>query len=568
MLALVYGGYTAFAAMRGKTTETRYVLGTVTRGTVIASVSASGQVSSSDSIDIKPKAGGDIVWVGVKAGDTVYAGQALASIDATDAKQSIADAEQSLAQAKLQFQKDSAQAPIDFDKANEALDDAKKELTSTYNDTFNTLSDTYLNLPTVVTGLYNVLYGYDLSPSKSQWNVDVIINVVQVNDAGYETFNNFADTAKSDHSIARGKYDKGLINYKTLTRYSSGDDLEKILTESIDTTTAIAQALQSVLNLLDTAIDYANQHNTTVNSAITTMRTNAKSYLATTNSTLSSLLAQQKSLDASKKSIRDDERNLEILKIGNPTGENPISLQSSAYSISDQERSLQELKNNLANYTITAPFSGVITSLNIKRFDTVSTGTAAATVITNQKIASLSLNEVDAAKIKLGNKVTLTFDAVEDLTLTGEVVEMDAVGTVSQGVVSYAIKISFDTQDERIKPGMTVNASIITEARQDVLTVPASAIVTQSGMNYVQVFNPALQVTGGTQGVPSAVTPERIPVEIGLTDDTNTEILSGVSEGQQIVVRTIASGTAQTTTQSAPSLIGGGGVRSGTSISR
>src|SRR3989339_818037 len=70
----------------------------------------------------------------------------------------------------------------------------------------------------------------------------------------------------------------------------------------------------------------------------TTMRTNARGYLSTTNSNLSALLNQQKSLDAAKKTIRDDERTIEIYKIGNATGDNPISLQSSQYSIADQER--------------------------------------------------------------------------------------------------------------------------------------------------------------------------------------------------------------------------------------
>ena len=70
------------------------------------------------------------------------------------------------------------------------------------------------------------------------------------------------------------------------------------------------------------------------------------------------------------------------------------------------------------------------------------------------------MNEVDAAKISVGNKTTLTFDATEDLTLTGKVAQIDTIGTVEQGVVSYKVKIAFDTQDERIKPGMTANASI------------------------------------------------------------------------------------------------------------
>src|SRR3989344_210081 len=435
-IMLVAGGYWTYSIFVSPDSETRFVLGAVKKGTIIASVGASGQVTTLDQIDIKPKAAGDITWVGIKAGDVVRAGQALASIDSTGAKQDIADAEASLTEAKLQYQKDSAQAPIDYEKSIEALEDAKANLKTIYNDTYNTLSNAYLDLPGAVTGMQNVLFGYDLS--KSQWNIDVFRNNVSDSDSAVRTF---ADVAERDYKTARAKYEKAILDYKILTRYSESGDLEKLLSSSLDTTTAIAQALQSDLNFLDAVVDDATTHNQTVSSTITTMRTNVRGYLLTTNSNLSALLNQQKSLDSAKKSIRDNERSIEIYKIGNSSGDNPISLQSSAQSIVNQERNLQELKDDLAHYTITAPFAGTIAALSLKRFDTVSTGSTVATLITNQKIAQLSLNEVDATKINLGDKATLTFDAIEELTLTGEVVEIDAVGTVSQGVVSYKVKI-------------------------------------------------------------------------------------------------------------------------------
>ncbi|OGG74270.1 hypothetical protein A3A37_03040 [Candidatus Kaiserbacteria bacterium RIFCSPLOWO2_01_FULL_52_36] len=553
MVAIVGGGYWTYTTFTSTNGSVSYVLGTVERGTIIASVSASGQVSTVNQIDIKPKASGDVTWVGVKAGDVVRVGQALAYIDSTSAKQTIGDAEASLAEAKLQYQKDSAQAPIDYEKSIEALDDAKKNLDTTYNDTYNTVSNAYLDLPGAVTGMQNILYGYSFG-GQGQWNVDVFKN--SGNDNSNSSIRTFSDIAERDYKIARTKYDQAILDFKVLTRYSATSDLEKLLSSSVDTTTAIAQALQSELNLLDAVVDDATIRNTTVNSAITTMRTNARSYLSTVNSNLSALLNQQKSLDTTKKTIRDNERAIEIYKIGNESGNNPISLQSSAQSIANQERNLQEMKDNLSYYTITAPFAGTIASVSLKRFDTVSTGSAVSTLITNQKIAQLSLNEVDATKINLGDKAILTFDAIENLTLTGDVAEIDAVGTVAQGVVSYKVKIGFDSQDERIKSGMTANASIQTDVRQDVLAIPSGAVKTQNDVSYVQVFNPALPETGGTSGVVSAIPPEQVEVKTGISDDTKVEILSGLQEGQQIVTRTIS---ATATTVAAPANTRGGG---------
>lgn len=557
IVVLIYGSYWGYGKITSTAGETRYILAAVEKGTIIASVSGSGKVSTSDQMDIKPKASGDIIWVGVKAGDVVRAGQTIAQIDSTTARQAIADAEQTLTQAKLQYQKDSAQAPIDYQKSIEAVDDAKKTLNTTYNDTFNSVSDAYLALPTVMTGLQNTIYSTDLSANKSQSNLDVIKGTFINSSSDYEVINTISNIAERDYKLARAQYDLSLAQYKLLTRYSASAELEKTLNDSVNTMTSIAQSLQSILNLLDTTIDRVTQQNRNIDGKITALRSNAQTYLSTTNSKLSALLSQQKSIDSSKKTIRDNERNLEILKIGNTNGDNPISLQSSANSIANQERNLQEQKDNLSYYNISSPFSGTLATLNIKKYDSVSTGTNVATLIANQKIAELSLNEVDVAKIKIGDKVTLTFDAIENFTLTGKVTEINAIGTVSQGVVSYTLKISFDSQDDRIKSGMTVNASIQTNVKQDVLIVSSSAVKSQNSASFVLVFNPALTNVGGTQGVLSKIAPTQVKVTTGISDDTNVEILSGLSEGQQIVTRAI-SGTATAKITSATNSRGGG----------
>ncbi|MDD5433706.1 MAG: hypothetical protein PHE77_03610, partial [Candidatus Pacebacteria bacterium] len=61
-------------------------------------------------------------------------------------------------------------------------------------------------------------------------------------------------------------------------------------------------------------------------------------------------------------------------------------------------------------------------------------------------MAEISLNEVDVAKVKIGQRAIITFDAIDELEITGKVEDVDTIGTVSQGVVSYNVKIIFDTQ--------------------------------------------------------------------------------------------------------------------------
>ena len=109
--------------------------------------------------------------------------------------------------------------------------------------------------------------------------------------------------------------------------------------------------------------------------------------------------------------------------------------------------------------------------------------------------------------------------------------------------------------------GMTVNADIQTAVHQNVLTVPASAIKTVNSATYVQAFVPAITGANATSsmGIVSATAPQLIPVTIGITDNTNTEIDSGLTEGEQIVSHTTTSATSKTAAASATSRSGFGG---------
>jgi HlyD family secretion protein len=540
--------------------QTRYTLGTVQQGILISSVSESGQVSATNSVSVQAKATGDITWVGVKPGDTVSAGQALASIDDTTAKQAIADAKASLAEAQLQYQKDQAQAPIDYQNSQNTLATDKTNLTNEYNNTYDVLSTTYLDLPNITTGMNDILYGYDLNTNKTQDNEDMLVNLFSFDQRpGIVPFQTSAD---SDYTAAETAYNPALTAYKQSTRDSDPATLEALLAQTVTATTDVAQALQSELNFLGQENTMATQYDVRLPSVETTLQTNARNYLTTVNNDLNSLLAEQKSIQTAKDAITTDQQNISLLQVGDTTGNNPISLQISQSSLAKQQVDLQNMEDNLADYTVVAPFAGTISAVTAVVGDNAGT---VATLITTQQIATLSLNEVDVAKITLGDKATLTFDAIDGLTITGTVAEIDSVGTVSQGVVSYNVQITFDTQDPQVKPGMTVNAIIQTAVHQNALYVPSSAVKTVNGVSTVQVFTPEVAsstiTAAGSQGVLSPVPPVSLPVTTGISNNTDIEILSGLTLGQQIVTRTTTttSTAAKTTTTSAATTRGGAG---------
>ena len=339
--------------------------------------------------------------------------------------------------------------------------------------------------------------------------------------------------------------------------------IESLIANTSDATREVAEAVKE----LNTLLDYVERHgDTTVPANLSTDQSTLDSYQSKINGHVTDLLSAQTSIKNGKNDITDaddsiQEKSLSLQDVQN--GSDPLDIENARLTVSQREAALGTAQEKLADYTIRAPFDGIIASVDIKVGDSVSSGGALATVVTQQKIASVSLNEVDIAKIKTGQKATLTFDAVEGLSITGEVASVDLVGTVSQGVVSYDVDIGFDTDDDRIKPGMSVSAAIITNVKQDILYVPAGAVKTQGEISYVEQFPTAMMSGNGSSSqVVSETAPQQHEVTTGLSDDTNIEIVSGLSEGDRIVTRTI-SGSTKTTTSSAPSLFGGGGARTG-----
>jgi len=544
------------------TVATKYITTNVQKGTITTSVSGSGQVSASNQIDLKPKGSGNILFIGVKDGQVVKAGTLIAQLDSSDIQKTIRDATVNLESAKLSLQK--IQQPADnlsLTQAENSLsssistrESAINNLKKAHDDAYTAISNAFLQLPNVITGLQDQLYKYDYS--NTQENFAYYTNKVLIYD---ESVLIYKDNAINTYKVARESYNKNFINYKSTSRYASEDKMEQLLNETYNTAIVMSEAVKSSHNFLSFVQDKIAEHNATSPALLATHLSNLASYTGTVNSNLQSVLNTKNAIKnatdtitSSERSIIEKQESLAKLK----EGADELDIKSSELSLAQRENSLLDAKEKLADYYVRAPFDGIITKINVKRYDAVSNGTVITTLMTKEKIAEISLNEVDVAKIKLENKAILTFDANPNLSITGKIVEIDAIGTVTQGVVNYSVKISFDIQDDSIKPGMSVSASIITNIKQNVLTIPNSSIKLQGNNSYVEFFDTPLPDNQENQGLESAAQPKQKSVELGLSNDTMTEIISGLQEGEQIIAKTITPTTVAKTSAPAPSLFG------------
>ncbi|MEW5857639.1 MAG: efflux RND transporter periplasmic adaptor subunit [Cyanobacteriota bacterium] len=205
---------------------------------------------------------------------------------------------------------------------------------------------------------------------------------------------------------------------------------------------------------------------------------------------------------------------------------------------------------------VTAPIAGMVSNVGVvtgvvlasqaTSTNQTTTSSQRVAVIQNETnpIISVNITEIDVPKVKIGQKVTVTLDSLPDKTFTGKVVTADRIGTISNNVTSYPSLIQLDTASSEILPNMAANTNIIIETKADVLLVPSTAIQSQTGEDYVRVLRNGRE--------------QQIPVEIGLQGDTQTEITSGLSEGDEVIT-----GIVTQTQQGGGSVFGGGGFGGG-----
>lgn len=162
-------------------------------------------------------------------------------------------------------------------------------------------------------------------------------------------------------------------------------------------------------------------------------------------------------------------------------------------------------------------------------------------------VGKFTVSEMDVSKIKPGQKATIIVDALPNKTYTGEVIAVDKTGEVSSSVVSYPLTIRFDDKAAEVLPNMSATAKIIINKKVNALTVPSSAIITQDNLTYVRVLK-------NNQ-------PILVPVETGITSETKTEIISGLSKNDKVIISSNLNSTS-TSSQSPFSSFGfGSGAR-------
>lgn len=251
---------------------------------------------------------------------------------------------------------------------------------------------------------------------------------------------------------------------------------------------------------------------------------------------------------------------------------NQAQVRSAQAQVTQAAANLRQAEVNLAKTVIVSPIDGIVVARNVDVGQTVAASLQAPTLfviaadLSNMRVKA-NIDEADVGRIAAGQRVTFTVDAYAGDTFSGTVEQVRLNPTVEQNVVTYAAIISADNAGLKLRPGMTANATVEVARRDDVLTIPSSALRLRPAADALALLGvdaaatPAPAASGSsTIWIAEGDSIRAVSVRTGISDATTTEILGGsIEEGARVVTRigsTTAQAAASSTTNRSPLIQG------------
>ena len=510
---------------------------TVTRGDVTATVTASGNAESSLRTPVSFEESGTVTSVAVEPGDTVKLGQVLATIDDAEAQAQLRTAEAQLAGAQAALDQaragpsevQSQRDQLAITQAEQALADARAAVTAAEKQLELDRAATQTTIDDAKTQLANDDEATALAVENAEEKLEV----------DTKTQNTLVEQAEAEEEAACGGS----------TADSDDDSVDctraKLATENAKNTRA------AVLLADEQAIETAKQNREATLDRGRQAVTQAEQARADT------LLKGQTAIETSKQAVTKAEGDLAAAKLTaeeNAHPRTPEEIAQAQATVDSAQVEVDRARRAVEQTALKAPQAGVVLAVNgeVGEYangqgsgesagaDAEGGDSAASDAATSAGdgfvvIANLSelavtaeIPEADAAKLELGQRATISFPAT-GATATGTVTRKNPQSTVSNDVVHYPVTISLETAPPGVGVGATANVSITTGTATGVLKAPTQAITTTGDRSTVTVRR---------DGVDAVV-----PVRIGVSGPAETEIISGVSEGDVLVLPTPAAAT-------------------------
>jgi HlyD family secretion protein len=445
-------------------------------------VSADGQIDSDQHVSLSFQKGGRVTAVNVKVGDTVYAGETLAAVDSGTLYASLQGAHADVL---------SAQASIDALQKG-----ATSQTVAVYDQGVSTASlslstavrDSYLKIEDALLNKLNLLFNNNTSANPTlKITTDSFQISLNINDARVNMTTRMSDW----NSLMNAS----VTSDQTLAEAGSDIAAAKIFIDSLSTAvnrlnignSGMAQgAIDADVAAVNAAATEANAAETGFNSALQAYK------------------------------IASDQLN--VIQASST----PEALEMAQAGLAKTQANVASIQSQIADTVLTAPFDGIVASVNPKVGDNFDANAPAIDIVSAgaYKI-DIMVPENEVAAINIGNEADISFDASGGLTATGTVSSIDLSETMTNGVGAYKATIYLNGSNPNIRTGMSATVTINGVSVQNVVAIPSSAIIERNGGSYALVKD----ANGSFI--------ER-KIEIGISDGNWTEVISGVQDGETV----------------------------------
>ena len=465
--------------------DVTYAETTPIRQDVSNSLSGTGTLNPANTYTVKSLVDGKILTGGFEEGDKVEEGDVLYTIDSSDASTNLEKASIALQQAQRSYDK-----TVDLQYVRAEVDGTVSSLKVAKGDQVTSGQEVAV-IRDSSKMLLNLLF-----PAADAANFSVGQSADVVLDGTFETLKGTVTAVTGTDELSTGNL---LVRTVTIRVNNAG---------GLTTAQAATASINGVSSIASATFAYQAERTLT----------------ALASGTVSAINVQEG--DAVSKG------DILIELTGDDLTE---SIQSASESLRSAEISMQNLQDTMSNYTITSPISGTIIEKDAKQGDALTSGSTLCVIYDLSYLEMvINVDELQIGALSVGQKVQLTADAVTDKTYVGTVTRVSMKGSSSGGTTTYPITIRIDNTDG-LRPGMNANAEIVVAEASNALVVPNAAVI-RGG--YVLVSKKSPSAANAVEDMDAPEGYVYVKVETGVSDDSYTEIKSGLQEDDTVAYDT------------------------------
>jgi len=506
-------------------------IATVERGDLRVTVSATGVLEPLTTVEVKSRTGGEIKKLYVEAGDYVKAGDLIAQLDPTELQGKIDQAQatvdsaaarvkQSRYSAKAQHEQtrtqiEEAQAALEVARAR--LRQAQSQLEETRESTKQSVIQAQARLESARASLAEAKLQEQAQPELT--NADISQAEAHVREAQATLTNATAELQRQERLL-----EKGFVSQQDVDNARRSYETAQAQLQQAQASLQTAQTQQRLqIQVRQHQREAAEAALAEAEAALTTAQTSQKTQVQ----------VREKEVEAARLAVKQAESALVRAKAGTLT--DAAKIQDITAATADRKKaqaSLDDVQYNFEHTTVVAPRDGVVLRKHVEEGTVIPAGTAAlaqgTAIVTLADITEMyvmaDVDEVDISGVEVGQPVDISVETLTDVKITGRVDKLYPQGEEKDNVVYFPVRIKVLDPCPELRPGMTADVTILTAERENVLLVPDSAI-DRSGRKPSVLLPP----TAGGE-------PQRREVKVGVTNYEQTEIISGLQEGDTVVL--------------------------------